>query len=106
MEVMIDPDVKAVAEFMQSNIEARKLVGVAESLRAIGPILWGQYDRHPVQAMELRSVPITCESQQVSTESAPKRLHAGGNSEEAAVALGPRQFRGNSPRSGKRRNTV
>ncbi len=32
MEIAIDPDVKAVAEFMQEQIEARKLVGVAESL--------------------------------------------------------------------------
>lgn len=59
MEVVIDPDVKATAEFMQSRIEARKLVGVAESLRAIAPILWGHYDGGPVKGIELAPDPIT-----------------------------------------------
>ncbi len=39
MEIAIDPDVKAVAEFMQEKIETRKLIGVAEGLRAIAPYI-------------------------------------------------------------------
>jgi hypothetical protein len=54
MEVVIDPDVRAVAEFMRSKIESRKLVGVAESLRAVASILWGHYDHVPVRGVEIR----------------------------------------------------
>jgi hypothetical protein len=32
MELVIDPDVKAVAEFMQANLTAAKLVSVAKGL--------------------------------------------------------------------------
>jgi hypothetical protein len=105
VEVVIDPDVRAVAEFIQSKIEARKLVGVAESLRAIAPILWSQYHHHPVQAIELRSDSITCESQRASIGSASKRLHVG-DSVAAGIALAPQRFRGGSPRNGKPRNTA
>jgi len=63
MEVVIDPDVKAVAEFMQSRIETRKLVGVAESLRAVAPILWGHYDHVPVRGIEIRSETLPAASE-------------------------------------------
>jgi len=94
MEVVIDPDVKAVAEFMQSKIEARKLVGVADSLRAIAPILWGQYGDSPVQGIELLNEPITCESQSVSIESALPEAHADDGFAEAKAAPALPQFQG------------
>jgi hypothetical protein len=53
MEAVIDPDVKAVVEFMQGKIETRKLVGVAENLRAMAPILWGHYDSVRVTGIAL-----------------------------------------------------
>jgi hypothetical protein len=87
MEVVIDPDVKAVAEFMQSGIETRKLVGVTESLRAIAPILWGHYGSKPVIGIELAPETITCESRSVATGSAQPDSRAGGDSAAVAVAL-------------------
>jgi len=89
MEAVIDPDVKAVAEFMQSNIEARKLVGVAESLRAIAPILWGRYNQTPVAGIELLAESVSpglCESRSVANELAPVCLHVDDDS--AVVAVG------------------
>ena len=55
----IDPDVKAVAEFMQRNVAAAKLVGVAASVSALAPILWSRYEKEEVDALLLREPPIT-----------------------------------------------
>jgi hypothetical protein len=77
MEVVIDPDVKAVAEFMQSKIETRKLVGVAESLRVIAPILWGHYDRVPVKGIELATPPVRSETQSNASELPPEHTCVG-----------------------------
>jgi hypothetical protein len=68
MEVIIDPDVKAVAEFMQSKMETRKLVGVAESLRVIASILLGHLRTSPCSGVELVVAPITYESLPTATE--------------------------------------
>jgi len=43
MELVIDDDVRAVAEFMQSRIPAARLVGVAAGVHAFAPLLWGRY---------------------------------------------------------------
>lgn len=53
MQLEIDPDVKAVASFMQQSIAADRLVSVATALGGLAPALWGQYDRSPVQALSL-----------------------------------------------------
>jgi hypothetical protein len=39
----IDQDVEAVAEFMQRNIPASKLVAVSDSIKALAPIMWGAF---------------------------------------------------------------
>lgn len=90
MHLVIDPDVKAVAEFMQSKIETRKLIGVAESLRAIAPILGGD-DRNPVlgiellaEALSLKAKENCSESQLVANESEQKHSGVGGDSEAVA----------------------
>jgi hypothetical protein len=85
MEVVIDPDVKAVAEFMQSRIETRKLMGVAESLRVIAPLLWGHYEHAPVRSIELASLPITSERLLVASESPLGHTCAGGGFAVAAA---------------------
>ena len=79
---MIDPDVKAIAEFMQSQIEARKLLGVAESLRAIAPILWGHYDRTTFPAIELVAAPISEShgSRSIASESEQMGVRVDGDS--------------------------
>jgi hypothetical protein len=41
MNLEIDPDVKAVAEFMQSNVAADRLERVADAIGKLAPLLWG-----------------------------------------------------------------
>jgi hypothetical protein len=59
MEIQIDQDVKAVAEFMQRTMPAAKLVGVAEAIAALSPLLWGRHGTEDVSALRLRETPIT-----------------------------------------------
>lgn len=54
MEIVIDPDVKAVAEFMQKSMPAAKLVSVASAVAALAPILWKRYQREDVDVLTLR----------------------------------------------------
>ena len=41
MEVQLDPDVQRVAEFMQREIPADRVVAVAQGVAAVAPLLWG-----------------------------------------------------------------
>jgi hypothetical protein len=56
--VILDDDVKAVAEFMQTKIAASRLISVADGLAAIAPLLWGRYEPEAVQALRLEAQPI------------------------------------------------
>jgi hypothetical protein len=51
--VEIDPDLHAVAEWMQAHVPACKLVGIANALAASAPALWGQYQPETVQGLRL-----------------------------------------------------
>jgi hypothetical protein len=51
--IVVDADVRAVAEFMQGRIAASRLVAVANGLAAMAPLLWGTYQPEPVQALRL-----------------------------------------------------
>src|SRR5277367_2447076 len=56
--VQLDQDVQAVLEFMQSKIQASKLVAVAESLPQIARLLWSQYPQESVSPFGLfRTLP-------------------------------------------------
>jgi hypothetical protein len=57
MELMIDPDVKAVVEFMQGNMPAAKLVSVAAAVAALAPILWGAFEAESVATLRLVASP-------------------------------------------------
>lgn len=46
MNLEIDEDVKAVAEFMQERIAASRRVSVADGLARLAPLIW---DRHSVE---------------------------------------------------------
>lgn len=59
MDLNIDPDVKSVAEFMQSNFAAARLIGIADGVARLAPILWGQYRAEEVSALWLQSSPIS-----------------------------------------------
>jgi hypothetical protein len=43
MQLELDTDVKAVLEFMQTNIGCHKLVAVANSIKELATPLWGHY---------------------------------------------------------------
>lgn len=47
MNLNIDPDVKAVLEFMQANIAAPRLVGIANRLPEMAKLLWGHHPQEP-----------------------------------------------------------
>jgi hypothetical protein len=53
MQLKMDGDVQAVAEYMQSNIPAARLVGVAAGIAAIAPLLWGRYSPEQVNPVWL-----------------------------------------------------
>jgi hypothetical protein len=54
----MDSDVQAVLEFMQREIPAGRLVGVANGVASIAPLLWGGYQPEKIQALRLVSRPI------------------------------------------------
>jgi hypothetical protein len=58
MKIIIDPDVQAVAEFMQGKIPASKLVAIASALSALAPVLWGHNRAEEVEAVRLKAEPI------------------------------------------------
>ncbi len=60
MELQIDPDVKAVAEFMQEWVPAARLVSVVGGLAAIAPVLSGRYPAEEVTALKLSGGIPTC----------------------------------------------
>jgi hypothetical protein len=53
MEVVIDRDVEAVAEFMQRNVPTKKLKGVAHRLAELAGLLWDHFDPEDVEPMRL-----------------------------------------------------
>jgi hypothetical protein len=62
MEIVVDQDMQAVAEFMQRNIPADRLVAVAKGVGDIAPILWGHVAGSPKESLRpllLRESAIT-----------------------------------------------
>jgi hypothetical protein len=53
MQIQVDPDVQAVLEFMQKNIPADKLIGVAIGIRDVAQALWGHNVHTSVLPMSL-----------------------------------------------------
>jgi hypothetical protein len=43
MEIHMDPDVKKVLEFMETNLPIRKCVDVANAVKELAIPLWGRY---------------------------------------------------------------
>jgi hypothetical protein len=86
MAIRIDSDVEAVAEFMTRHIEASKLVAVANSLSALAPSLWGQYEPERVEALRFVSPPISSERTQACASES--RLAVGCADDGSAVEMG------------------
>lgn len=57
--LVMDSDVQIVLEFMQSNIPAVRFVAVANAIKAIAPLLWGEYQPEKVQILWLEPPPIS-----------------------------------------------
>lgn len=55
MKIKMDDDLQSVLEFMQQNIRASKLVGVADKLPHMARALWSEYTQEPFRSMELES---------------------------------------------------
>lgn len=53
MEMKVDSDVQSVLEFMQQNIQASRLTGVADSLPQMARLLWSRYPQEPCFAVSL-----------------------------------------------------
>jgi hypothetical protein len=52
-ELRLDEDVHLVAEFMQRNLAAGKLVAVAEALPKVARLLWAEYPQEPCAPAQL-----------------------------------------------------
>lgn len=63
MKVVIDPDVKAVAEFIDSHVPTSKRSGVANRLAEIAGLLWDHYEPRDVGALRLAVEPPCCDPQ-------------------------------------------
>ncbi|ALK96999.1 MULTISPECIES: hypothetical protein [unclassified Massilia] len=66
-DLMMDDDLKRVMEFMQCNMSASKLVGVAQAAAAMAPIIWGQYEREEVHALALQARSLNLDGSQPAT---------------------------------------
>jgi hypothetical protein len=67
VDLEIDPDVKAVAEFMQSRMRTDRLVPVVAALSKLAPALWGHY-----KSEEVIPLSLSCESPTVSRSEIPQ----------------------------------
>ncbi len=54
MELHMDPDVKMVLEFMQTNIVCSKIVAVANSVKELATPLWGHHESEKVIPISLK----------------------------------------------------
>jgi hypothetical protein len=77
--ISVDPDVKAVLEFMQKNIAADRLVSVAAGVNGMAQIIWNEDDQTRISFMSLLADAI-CGPQPVAKESARVQPRAGGDS--------------------------
>lgn len=68
-DFVVDQDVQAVLEFMQTNISVCKLIGVAECLPRIAKLLWRHYPQNPLVPVSLFARPLSTsyEKQLIST---------------------------------------
>lgn len=58
MELEMHAGVKLVAEFMQRNLRADELRGVASALALIAPVVWGHHPASEVAPLSLGEPPL------------------------------------------------
>jgi hypothetical protein len=59
MQVEMDPDLQAVASFMQERFASDRLAPIADELFRLAPLLWGHFDRSEVRPLALVPPPIS-----------------------------------------------
>ncbi len=57
MQILIDPDVQAMAEYMQERLPANRLTSIAKAVAAVAPLLWGDCPEE-IQSIRLVRDPI------------------------------------------------
>jgi hypothetical protein len=59
MTIAIDRSVEEVLTFMQSNIQADRLIAVSEAVAGIAPLIWGKYPRRSIDALSFDNGQVT-----------------------------------------------
>lgn len=57
----VDPEVQAVASYMQQHIQAARLVSVAQAVARLAPSLWGNYEPETCEPLRLVAEPPSSE---------------------------------------------
>ena len=86
MSLVIDSDVESVVAFMQSSIDAERLLGVSDAVAKIAPLIWSGYARRHIDVVSLTNGQIFSGSEtlrQAAIESAPATRCAGDDFEAA-----------------------
>jgi hypothetical protein len=81
MDFMVDRDLQAVVEFMQSTLPTNKLLSVSEALPQMARLLWSNNPQEPCIGAILSASPITNGLLPDATVCAPAPLCVGGGSE-------------------------
>jgi hypothetical protein len=68
--VEMDEDVLKVAEYMQATFSADRLIGVANGISAVAPMLWARYGQEKVNVLAIVSEPITSDCDRHTQSSA------------------------------------
>jgi hypothetical protein len=76
MTIEMDRDLLSVLAFMQGRVPAPKLLGTAEAVSKLAPLVWGQHEQEAIRAIELVADPI-CGSPRVAIESSLEQLCVG-----------------------------
>ena len=89
MNFVLDPDVQAVAEFMQRNFSATRLVPIANGIAKLSPVIWGQFSQEElVLARLVPPPPVTDDAVQtraISSELHLDSVHVGDDSAAGTV---------------------
>lgn len=76
MNLIVDPDVKAVLEFMQTNIPASKLRNVARGVDELTDLIWGHIGTEEVALMRLKASAISHDDPHTQSSANEHRLVA------------------------------
>jgi len=87
MILSMDEDLQRVAEYMQKNIPAEKLVSVAAGLSKVATMLWGHFTPQAVQSLTLVAEPISGDDQRTQPTSSECGLVTVSADDGSAVGM-------------------